>query len=155
MKTRRTPTTEQLRIWRDYIETATAIGNQLANRMQRASALSASDYPVLLALSEAPDQTLRSSAIADELGWERSRVSHHLGRMEKRGLIRRQICRQDSRGSEVILTAEGSAAFRRSSVPHLRDVHELFIEALSPEQLTALGEITTSLRAHLEKSDRP
>lgn len=154
MKARKTPTAEQLRVWREYIETASSIGNELANRMQRTSALSASDYPVLLALSEAPNQTLRSSAIADELGWERSRVSHHLGRMEKRGMIRREICSQDSRGSNVILTPEGAAAFRRGSVPHLRDVYELFIEALSHEQLTALADITASLRAHQEQIDR-
>lgn len=119
--------------------------------MQHASALSSGDYAVLLALSEAARHQLRSSEVATRIGWERSRVSHHLGRMEKRGLIRRDACADDSRGSEVILTDAGAGAFRRSSVPHLRDIHEFFIDALSPAQLAAIADVTVALRAHLER----
>lgn len=146
---RTTPTPDELRIWRDYIETAEALRTQLFNRMQQESALSAGDYAVLLALSEASAHQLRSSDLATRIGWERSRVSHHLGRMEKRGLIRREACADDTRGSEIILTDAGADAFRSSSVPHLRDIHELFISALSPAQLAAAADVTAALREHL------
>lgn len=141
-------TAEELAIWRDYIETAEALRGELASRLQSESGLSAGDYAVLLALSEAPGQRLRSSDVAATIGWERSRLSHHLGRMERRGLIHREECATDSRGAEVVLDPTGAEAFRRASVPHLRAVRELFVDALTPTQLIAAGEVAKALRTH-------
>jgi DNA-binding MarR family transcriptional regulator len=144
------PTVEELRVWRDFIETTEALRSQLTSRLQSESSLSSGDYAVLLALSEAEGRRLRSSELAAEVGWERSRLSHHLGRMERRGLVRREECATDSRGAEVALAAEGAEAFRRASVPHLRAVRELFVDALTPDQLAAAGAIAAALRARLD-----
>src|SRR4051794_24241090 len=148
--TRRLPTRDELRIWREYIETADALRSALGARLQSDSGLSSGDYTVLLALSEAHGHRLRSSALAAQIGWERSRLSHHLGRMERRGLIAREDCPTDSRGAEVVLTDDGADAFRRATVPHLRAVRELFVDALTPEELTAAATVGAALRAHLE-----
>lgn len=146
---RRLPTTEQLRIWRDFIETTEQLRAELTSRLQSESDLSPGDYAVLLALSEAPAGRLRSSELATEVGWQRSRLSHHLGRMERRGLIRREECATDSRGAEIVLTTPGAQSFREATYPHLRAVRELFVDALTPAQITAAGEITEALRAQL------
>ncbi|NJP31852.1 MarR family winged helix-turn-helix transcriptional regulator [Micromonospora thermarum] len=151
---RQLPTADELRIWRDFIETAEALRSRLASRLQVESSLSPSDYAVLLALSEAQDRQLRSSELAAHIGWERSRLSHHLGRMERRGLIRRQECATDPRGAEVHLTPSGAEAFRGSTVPHLRAIREFFVDALTPEQLRAAGEIAAALRVHLDARDK-
>ena len=113
--------------------------------------MSPGDYAVLLALREAAGNRMRSSALAEHIGWERSRLSHHLGRMERRGLIRRDDCAADSRGAEITATDQGLDSFRRASVPHLRAVDELFIAALTPAQLAALDEAIAALRQHLEQ----
>src|SRR4051794_35551206 len=144
------PTAEELRVWRDFIETAESLRSRLTSRLQSESALSPGDYAVLLALREADGHRLRSSDLAAGIGWERSRLSHHLARMERRGLIRREDCATDSRGAEVVLTDEGAEAFRRATVPHLRAVRELFVDALTPEELTAAATVGAALRAHLE-----
>ena len=151
---RTTLTKDELRIWRDYFETAEMLKAKLASRMQRESALSTGDYAVLLALVDAGDRPLRSSELAETIGWERSRLSHHLGRMEQRDLIRRVECKEDSRGSEIVLGEAGLHAFRRATVPHLAAVRELFVDALTPEQLAAAGQGTVALRAHLGEPDR-
>lgn len=150
---RRLPTKEQLRVWRDYIETAEAIRSRLASRMQRESSLSLGDYQVLLALSEADGQKLRSSELAARIDWDRSRLSHHVGRMERRGLIGREECIEDSRGAHVVLTEAGAQAFRSGSISHLQAVHDTFIAALTPEQLAQLDEVTTALRDHMQTGD--
>lgn len=142
-------TAAQLAVWRAFTETSEALRAELSSRLQSRSGVSAGDYAVLLALSEAAGRRLRSSALATEVGWERSRLSHHLGRMEKRGLVRREGSAEDSRGAEVVLTSDGVSAFRRASAPHLRDIEELFVSALSTEQLAAVDEITQALRARL------
>src|SRR5690625_4337266 len=132
---RRLPRKAELEVWREYLETAEAVRSRLASHLQSEASLSMGDYQVLLALSEADGNRLRSSELAARIDWERSRLSHHLGRMEKRGLIQRQPCPDDSRGAEVVITVEGSQAFRRASIPHLEAVRELFIDALSAEEL--------------------
>ena len=148
---RQLPTRSELRTWRDFIETTEALRAVLAARLQSESALSPGDYAVLLALSETQGHRMRSSELAAHIGWERSRLSHHLGRMERRGLIRREECAADSRGAEIVLEPAGAEAFHGATVPHLRAIRELFIDALTPEQLAAAGEIAAALRAHLSR----
>jgi DNA-binding MarR family transcriptional regulator len=144
---RRLPTRDELRVWRDFIETAEALRNQLSGRLQSETGLSPADYSVLLALSEADGTRLRSSDLAATIGWQRSRLSHHLARMEPRGLIRREECATDSRGADVVLTDTGAEAFRAATFPHLLAVRELFVDALSAEQLDAVAAVTAALRA--------
>ncbi|MEU4560494.1 MarR family winged helix-turn-helix transcriptional regulator [Actinoplanes sp. NPDC023936] len=143
------PTRDDLRTWREFIETTEALRSALTTRLQHDTGLSPGDYAVLLALSEAPDHRMRSSDLAARIGWERSRLSHHLARMERRELIRREECATDSRGAEVVLAPPGADAFGAATVPHLRAVRELFVDALTPEQLAAAGEIAAALKAHL------
>lgn len=143
------PTPEELKTWRSFIETVEVLRAQLGGRLQSESSLSTGDYQVLLALNEADDKTLRASSLASVICWERSRLSHHLGRMEKRGLVMRKRCPDDAHGVEVHITDAGTNAYRSASYPHLRAIRELFIEALSPEQLTHAAALTQALRAHL------
>lgn len=148
-KKRRMPTAEQLRVWRAYLETAEALRARLARRLQDEASLSAGDYEVLLGLTEAPSGRLRSSELAARVGWERSRLSHHLGRMEERGLLRREACPEDRRGAEVVLSDAGARAFRAGSIPHLLAVRELFLDAFTAEQLAEVDALTGALRGHL------
>jgi DNA-binding MarR family transcriptional regulator len=141
---------EQLRVWRDFVETGDLLRGLLASRLQAESDLSSGDYAVLLALSEAPARRMRSSELADHINWERSRLSHHLGRMESRGLISREKCATDSRGWEVVLTASGASHFRRASEPHLRAIEELFLDGLDASQLAKVDDVTVALKRHLE-----
>lgn len=151
---RTVPTADELRIWRGFIETTELLRARLASRLQSESSLSSGDYTVLLALSEADGHRLRSSDLAAAIGWERSRLSHHLGRMERRDLLRREDCAADSRGAEIAMTDEGAQAFRRASLPHLRAIQQAFVDVLTPQQLAAVAEITAALRLHLD-DDRP
>ena len=141
---RRSPTAVQLQVWRRFTETSAALNAALSSRLL-ASDVSSGDYAVMLALSEAP--SLRSSELAAIVNWERSRLSHHLGRMEKRGLIRREECLTDNRGAEVVLTPDGAELFRRASAPHMHAIQELFASRLSDAQLAALDDAMRALAA--------
>ena len=149
---RRTPSPQELQIWRAFVETTEAVRTELGRRLQSDTGLSPGDYVVLLGLSEAPGRRLRSSDLAAEIGWERSRLSHHLARMERRGLISREDCATDNRGAEIVLTDAGASAFRGSISPHFRAIRELFVDALTPEQLVAAGEIARALQSRLDRS---
>ena len=144
---------QQLRVWREFVETGDLLRSLLASRLQVEADLSGADYAVLLALTEAPQKRLRSSQLADHINWERSRVSHHLGRMETRGLVTREKCATDSRGWEVVLTAAGASLFRRASASHLRAVQELFLDGFDAEALGKVDDVTRALKAHLSRPE--
>jgi DNA-binding MarR family transcriptional regulator len=141
---------DELAVWRSLMDTTTDLRRLLSAELQELD-VSPGDYAVLLALTEASERILRSSELADAIDWERSRLSHHLGRMERRGLLRREECPGDSRGAYVVLTEDGAAALRRASGPHLRAVKQYFADALSAEQVANLTDVLSTVRAHLQR----
>jgi DNA-binding MarR family transcriptional regulator len=149
MTDRRRMTTGELAVWRSLMDTTTELRRILGAQLQRDTGLSPADYQVLLALFEAEGRRLRSSELAASIDWERSRLSHHLRRMEGRDLIRRDECAEDSRGAEIAFTENGADMFRRATAPHMRAVKKHFADALTPEQFEALGGILRALQDHL------
>lgn len=141
-------TAAELVVWRSFTDVTTELRRRVAMRLMEDSGLSAADYHVLLTLSEAPGKRLRSSALAAAMDWERSRLSHHLPRMERRDLIVREECADDNRGAEVVLTETGASVFRAATTPHARAIKEHFVDALSAEQIAALAAILDALTRH-------
>ncbi|MGW3464818.1 MarR family winged helix-turn-helix transcriptional regulator [Streptomyces olivaceoviridis] len=119
--------------------------NQAGRSMQSEFGLSATDYTVLAELTRAPDDHLRVMELAKVLGWEKSRVSHHLSRMVKRGLLTREDCVDDGRGAYVTVTAAGRAAIEAAAPRHVEDVRRLFLDHLTPGQIVLLAEITDTV----------
>jgi DNA-binding MarR family transcriptional regulator len=139
----------ELRAWRGLIETSALLRHRLDQLLLADSGLSGSDYPILLALHEAGAPTLRSSDLAERIGWERSRLSHHLGRMERRGLIARARHQADNRGADISLTPHGRETFLGATVAHSAAVRSHFADVLTDRQLRSLGDIMDSLAQHL------
>ncbi|HEX5291640.1 MAG TPA: MarR family transcriptional regulator, partial [Streptosporangiaceae bacterium] len=90
--------------WRAYRRMRTRLDLQIARDLARDSRLSESDYDVLSTLTEQPGRTWRASELAAQLLWSTSRLAHHAGRMERRGLIARGECEEDGRGATLTLT---------------------------------------------------
>ncbi len=100
-----------------------------------AHGLNGHDYEILVELSEAPDHRLRMTDLADATSQSRSRLSHQISRMEKRGLVRRDGCEGDKRGTFAVLTATGVTAIERVAPHHVDKVRRHFIDRLTPDQL--------------------
>jgi DNA-binding MarR family transcriptional regulator len=94
------------------------------------------DYHVLNALSNAPDHKLRVTDLAALIGWERSRLSHHLRRMSDRGLTQCVQSADDGRATDAVLTKKGMNAKSEAAPGHLTLVSKLFFEPL-PDELVA------------------
>ena len=141
---------DEQRVWRSYLRAHVLLGARLSRQLQRDTDLSEADYAVLVNMSEAPDGRLRGFALAGALQWEKSRLSHQLTRMERRGLVRREECPTDGRGAFVVLTDEGRARIVAAAPLHAAEVRRWFVDALTAEQLAALGDITSALVARLE-----
>lgn len=140
---------EQL-AWRAMLAMWTRLNAQLAREMAADSDLSMADFSVLVALTDTCAGRTRAFSLAEALQWEKSRLSHQLARMEKRGLIERTECAEDGRGQMVGVTAAGRAAIEAAAPAHVAAVRRLFLDALSEEQVDALTEIA---RAALQRID--
>jgi DNA-binding MarR family transcriptional regulator len=101
--------------------------------------MSAADYAVMVPLSEAPNGQLRTKDLGVALGWDRSRTSHQVTRMVKRGLVAREFCEDDARGSVVGLTPAGKTAIEKAAPKHVALVRQLFFDPLSDDEIDALG----------------
>jgi DNA-binding MarR family transcriptional regulator len=144
---------EQL-AWRGFLRMHTLVQGRLRRHLQQDTDLSLADYEVLVNLSEAPEGALRSYQLAEEMQWEASRLSHHLRRMEQRGLVRRESCGNDGRGIVVVLSEDGRAAIEQAAPKHVAEVRKVFIDAFDERQLAALIELATALDArHLDLPD--
>lgn len=152
----RMPTTawldpDEQRAWRAYLRMQARLQRRLAQQLQRDAAMSAADFEVLVNLSEAEDGRLRAFELGDALQWEKSRLSHHLTRMESRDLVAREECTTDARGAFVRITAEGRAAIERAAPMHVAEVRARFIDVLSPAQLRTLEELCETVLAGLDE----
>ncbi len=142
----------QQRTWRGFVEVHALLTARLNRQLQQHAGLSLADYEVLVALSEAEGGRLRGFELSEAVQWERSRLSHHLSRMERRGLVTREGCDTDRRGAFAVLTPEGRRVIEAAAPEHVEDVRRWFVDVLTPEQLEALTEIDDALRAALHAS---
>lgn len=126
------------------------LGTEMNRRLGAQSGLSAQDYSVLIVLAKHPQGAARLYELADRLGWEKSRLSHHIGRMKERGLVAKQQCESDRRGWFVAITDEGRKEIEGAAPSHLDDVRELFTGLLTAEQLETMGDIAGAVLAKLD-----
>jgi DNA-binding MarR family transcriptional regulator len=142
------------RAWRGWMRMRTLLHAQILRDLARESGLSGPDYDVLSTVSEAEGRRSRLGDLADRMAWSRSRLSHHITRMERRGLVTREDCDTDGRGAFVVLTNAGLRAIQAAAPGHVASVRRHFIDLLSREQLDALAEISQTVVRRLS-DERP
>src|SRR3954462_1271898 len=97
MAQRRWLTATQQRTWLNYIQVYLRLEYEMSRQLQADSGISLAEYTVMTALSNEPGRRLQSSKLATRIGWERSRLSHQLRRMEGRRLVERIGSKADGR----------------------------------------------------------
>jgi DNA-binding MarR family transcriptional regulator len=127
---------EQL-AWRAALQTHLLLFRQL-DRDLHADGLSHHDYEILVCLSEASDHRMRMTELADMTSQSRSRLSHQITRMQGRGLVQREECEGDKRGTWAVLTEQGMATIVRAAPRHVESVRRHFIDHLTPAQLAEI-----------------
>src|SRR6201997_2506400 len=115
----RTLSREQQRAWLAYMRVQLRLTYEMNRELQADSNLSLPDYDVLNALRYAPGGRMRITALAARIGWERSRLSHHVRRLQKRGLVECRAAPDDRRATEITLTDNGWDEIIRASSGHI------------------------------------
>ena len=130
-------------MWRGFVAMRRSLDRALEQRLQADAGISTADFDVLHALGRAEGHRLRAGALADALGWEKSRISHQVSRMAARGLLDRAECPSDARGTWVVLADAGADALATASCGYAEVLQETFFGPLSAADkrtLSALAE---------------
>ncbi len=141
---------DEIGAWVRFIAVVELLPGVLDSQLRRDHDLTHFEYFVLAMLSEAPDRTLRMTALAGRTNATLPRLSHVVSRMERRGLVERSPCPEDRRASNVRLTDAGHDAIVAAAPSHVATVRRYVIDALTPEQIGQLAEISTAVLGRLD-----
>jgi DNA-binding MarR family transcriptional regulator len=143
-------TAQEEHLWRGWLTLNRDLASRLQRELQEDAGLSMPDFEVLVHLTDDPEGRVRVTDLAGLLQWERSRVSHHVKRMEGRDLVTRVECSEDGRGAFVVITPQGRAAIEEAAPGHVMAVRRLMFDVLSEEEKAALGAVIDKLLARSE-----
>lgn len=153
MATPRWLTDPEDRAWRAYRRMQTVLPAALARDLATDSGLSDADYDVLSTLSEKPGHRWQLRELAARMLWSRSRLSHHIARMEDRELVERDGDPDDGRGSMIALTRHGMSVLEGAAVLHVESVRRHFVDLATPDELDVIGRVAERVVAHLSDLD--
>lgn len=139
--------------WRSYLRMNTVLTAALSRQLQNDTTLSLPDFEVLVHLTDVDDGRLRVSELARAMRWEKSRLSHQVTRMQRRGLVAREECPSDGRGAFVVLTDEGRATIEAAAPSHVHSVRRLFFDTITADEVTALTAISQRVIERVEAND--
>jgi DNA-binding MarR family transcriptional regulator len=143
-------TAQQERVWRRWLTLNARLLATLHRELHNDTGLSMPDYEVLVHLTDSPQGRIRVTDLARLLQWERSRVSHHVTRMERRRLVQRVECADDGRGAFIAITPQGRDAIEQAAPHHVNAVRRLIFDALTPQEVDAFATIIDKALAQLD-----
>ena len=140
---------DEQRIYRVFSRMSRDLFNRFDCDLKQDAGIPRSYYEILFVLGQAPGRQLRMNELADGTRSAPSRITHAVGRLEKDGLVSRQVCAADRRGWEIQLTEAGLAVLHDAARRHARSVREYLLEALTPRQQEELRRISTRVLSRL------
>ncbi|MEU7060191.1 MarR family transcriptional regulator [Streptomyces sp. NPDC046197] len=143
-------TPDEQRAWRAYIAATLLLEDAVDRQLQQEAGMPHMYYSILSVLSETPERQLRMTDLAERLKITRSRLTYAVQRLEKDGLVRREGCPTDKRGSTAVLTDEGMAVLERAAPGHVEAVRTHLFDHLDAHQVAQLEEIFTGVAEALQ-----
>ncbi len=141
----------QQRAWLAYIKVQLRLTYEMNRQLQTCGALSLGDWDVLTALGASTSGALATTTLAAQIGWERSRLSHHAKRMAGRGLLELRTSATDRRATELVLTPAGRATLEKAAPGHVELIKRLFFAEMPDELLEPLAAALEGVYANLLK----
>lgn len=137
---------EQQQIWRAFLHGVARINEHLDAEL-RPFGLDLAEYEILVRLSESTDHSMRMSELAANVRQSRSRVTHTVSRMERKGLVTRSACPDDGRGVIATMTKAGHQLLVKAAPFHVESVRRALVDPVSPADFEAIGRAMTAVAA--------
>ena len=141
---------DERQTWLRLVAVTELLPAALDAQLRRDSGLTHFEYFVLAMLSEAPERTLRMTALAQRTNATLPRLSHVVRRLEERGLVERFPCPEDGRATNARLTEVGWDTIVGAAPGHVDAVRRLVLDPLSPRQVAQLRSIGDALLSVLD-----
>lgn len=141
---------QEQEVWRAYLSMTNTLRKTIVKQLADDAGMPLTYYEILVHLSEAPNRTLRMSALAAAAEGTQSQLSHAVNRLEERGWVRRERCEEDGRGWLAVLTEFGMDALREAAPGHVECVRSALFDALTARQQQQLLHIAKSVLDHAE-----
>lgn len=140
-------TKAQMRAWRAFLEAHAHVTDTLDTELEEAQGLPLTWYDVLVQLSEAPGRALRMQELAGRVLLSKSNCTRLVDRMEAAGLVAREHCASDRRGTFAVLTEGGWERLQRAAPVHLRGIQAHFVRYLSEAEARTLALVLERITA--------
>ena len=138
--------------WRAFHKIGTSLLPHLGRQITNHSGISGTEYVVLVALSELPVPAVNLNRLATGLGWEISRMSHQVSRMDEAGLVKKTKNLEDSRCFDVSITAKGRKIAEAAIPLQSQEINHCFSQVLSQAQMKSLIEISEAISSHMKEN---
>ena len=139
------------RAWRAFHKIGTRLLPHLGRQITSHSGITPAEYVVLVALSELTVPSVNLNRFALGLGWEISRMSHQISRMEASGLVSKSKDTDDARCFNVSITSKGRK-IAESAIPlQSEEINHCFSEVLTQDQMRTLIEISEAISKHMKE----
>ncbi|MEM7274894.1 MAG: MarR family transcriptional regulator [Actinomycetota bacterium] len=137
----------EMRIWLAYLEATGRVNQHLDATVKEAADLRFDDYEVLVHLSEADDRRLRMTELSERLLHSQARLTQRINRLADRGLVRREKCPEDRRGTFAVITDDGIELITRVAPIHVADVRARLIDLIEPEEREVIARVLERIAA--------
>ena len=137
--------------WRAFHKIGTSLLPHLGRQITNHSGISGTEYVVLVALSELTIPSVNLNRLAQGLGWEISRMSHQISRMEETGFVKKSRNTDDSRCFDVSITAKGRKMTEAAIPLQSKEINHCFSEVLTQAQMKSLIEISEAISTHMKE----
>lgn len=125
--------------WRSLWALMTWLPVRLDAQLRTEAELSLSEYHALSQISEAPDRTMRLSALAARANMTLSHLSRVITRLADAGWIIRSPDPDDGRYTRAHLTDAGWEKLRAAAPSHVEAVRQAVFDNLSADEARTLG----------------
>lgn len=129
----------ELAAWRGMLRVHAALVKALDAELLHAHDLPLISYEVLITLDAAPGRRRRMADVADSVLLSRSGTTRLVDRLVGKGLIAREECADDGRGSFAVLTDDGAELLEQARTTHLEGVRERFLRHFDEDELRVLA----------------
>jgi DNA-binding MarR family transcriptional regulator len=129
----------RLAVWETFLKAHSALAATLDRELEAESGMPLGWYGALLNLSRAPGGRMRMQELAVLVMLSCSGLTRLSDRLEAAGLINRETCPEDRRGTFAVITPKGRRSFQRAAPVHLRGIEEHFARHLTDDEAAALA----------------
>ena len=137
--------------WRAFHKIGTSLLPHLGRQITSHSGITGAEYVVLVAIFELTSPCVSLNRLAQGLGWEISRMSHQISRMEEEGLVKKTKSPLDSRSFDLTITAKGRKIAEAAIPLQSKEINHCFSQVLTQAQMKTLIEISTAISMHMKE----